>query len=744
MRFSLTNSPDSSNLDESTLSAFSPSKGNVPLDSSISFICDALKMVGIDLSPKVQMDACVCDALYTLLQLHHEHDRFRQQLQAEIDQSRHVTNLERKQVQLLKNEMTAKDKQLRALENKTTVNDETVKDQLGRSKHLATDLAKRLKSAEKKIEIKEHQIKQKEAEYEKLQQHLRRYMDDKKSRQRKADQLISGKVAGGIAHSPTKSPLASPRQLRQDDSVHGIIAVYESKQAELGRDNAQLKSQLATLQRKYIDAMNNLEGRDKAASAVAIATVATGEASSVVDADFIDSIPTLSAGQLSAEIASRVKILKSRISQLEWHAHRFEAADGPPSVREKQLAEDLEAARSVLQDQGFMLNNVLTALRQALVKENELYEAKLNEANRRFKEEVEETRRKFAQDKQTLDEENQAQVFCLKQEYEREVAYLKEQVVKLEGEVASMTDKIEHMKSSHQVKLQEGLAKARQDFDAKAEDIRAGADATIESMAAESSRIQLEYKKTHTALREEAEKLREELETALRAGLEAQEKTRSEVQAAMQVEMTEKLATLRVEIEAEVEEAVKARLGSKFDADLKARLQAQERHDADKLGELEASFSAKIDMLLEEKQEGDARAEGLGAELDIVREQLADARRDLERAERRLAEHRELDARHVDVSKALDRAVLEHQREKQGLLEMVEGLEDSLRAAKRDISERDEVVRQSRLKEREASVVVAKYEEMTEKYSGMLRMYAPGLGGGGFLERGISRKAAVA
>jgi len=746
MHFSV-NSPESggapSDLD---LEAFSPSKGNVPLDSSIRFICDALRTVGIDLSPKTPMDPGVCDALYTLLQQNQESHRYRQKLQNEIEESRQVINLERKQAQMARNEVNARDKQLRALENKTTLSDETVKDQLDRSKKLATDLNKRLMAAQKKIEIKEHQMKQKEVEYEKLQVVLRRYMEDKQSRHRKADQLISGKVSGGFAGAGAGAgaSMASPRQLRQDDSVHGIIAVYESKQAELDKDNRHLKSQLEVLQKKYVDVMNRLEGRDKAA-ATSAATVAPGVATSIVDADFIDSIPTMGAGQLSAEIASRVKVLQSRVAKLEWHAHRFEAADGPPSIREKQLVEDLEAARSVLHDQGLMLTNVLTALRKAIVKEKQLYEAKMNEADRRLKEEVDESRRKLAQDKQTLDEENQAQVFCLKQEYEREVAYHKEEIAKLEGTVAAMTDKIEHMKSSHQVKLEEGLSKARAEFDAKADDIRAGADATIESMAAESSRIQLDYKKTHTALREEAEMLRKELETAQRGEREMEGKMKSalrEAEERMLVEVEGKRAALSAEIEAEVG----ARLRSKFDADLKSELKAgllaQERRDAEKLDQLEASFSAKIDMLLEEKQDGDAHAEGMSAELDIIKEQLVDARRDLERAERRLAEHRDGDGEHrADVSKALERAESQHQREKQSLLDMIESLEDGLRAAKRDISERDDVVRQSRLKEREATLTISKYDEMTEKYADMMRTYIPGLGGGGFLERGIGRRA---
>ena len=102
MHFSV-NSPESggapSDLDLD-LEAFSPSKGSVPLDSSIRFICDALRTVGIDLSPKTPMDPGVCDALYTLLQQNQESHRYRQKLQNEVEESRQVINLERKQAQM--------------------------------------------------------------------------------------------------------------------------------------------------------------------------------------------------------------------------------------------------------------------------------------------------------------------------------------------------------------------------------------------------------------------------------------------------------------------------------------------------------------------------------------------------------------------------------------------------------------------------------------------------------------------
>ena len=68
-------------------------------------------------------------------------------------------------------------------------------------------------------------------------------------------------------------------------------------------------------------------------------------------------------------------------------------------------------------------------------------------------------------------------------------------------------------------------------------------------------------------------------------------------------------------------------------------------------------------MLLEEKQDGDARAEGMSAELDVIKEQLVDARRDLERAERRLAEHRDGDdERRAGRFKGARAAESQHQR----------------------------------------------------------------------------------
>ncbi len=758
MRFSV-NSPgaseDGGNLgqdDLDQLDAHSPAKGQVSLDSSISFICGALKRVGIDLSAKTQMDAGVCDALYTLLQMNHEKGEFISKLQVEVGESRQVVQLERKQGQIAKNELQARDKQLKAMENKTVLSDETVKHQLDTSRKLADDLAKRLKAAQKKIEIKEHQMKQKEVEYEKLQVVLRRHMEDKQSRHRQADQLIKGKVTGAFASSAgtaaaalasSSTALTSPRQARHDESIHGIVAVYESKQSELDKENKQLRTQLASLERKYIDSINKLEGREKALASTASATE-TGEATSIVDAGFIESIPTMSAGQLSAEIASRVKVLQRRIQSLEWHAYRFEATDGPPSIREKQLVEDLDAARSVLHDQGFMLTNVLTAMRKSIISEQQLYEAKMAESDRRREHDVEQAKRKFEQDRKTLDEENQAQVFCLKQEYEREVAYQKERIAKLEAEVASLEDKLHHMKSSHQVMLEEKLAAAQKEFDDKADGIRAGADATIESMAAEASRIQLDYKKTHNALREEAEALRNELA----ASQLAMRDMRAEVEARVQLDMRDTL-------EKELGSKFEAEFDAKLDARLKSELQAKERLDAAQLERLEASYSAKIDMLLREKQESDARTEVMDAELEIAKEQLSNARQEFERADRELAGLREREARleceqreqrsasSIEAAKNLEKADSERRREMARLLEMVGDLEESLRAARQEISERDEVVRRSRLKEQEASMAVSKYDEMTGKYADLLKTYAPGLGTGGFLGRAIARRAVV-
>jgi chromosome segregation ATPase len=281
--------------------------------------------------------------------------------------------------------------------------------------------------------------------------------------------------------------------------------------------------------------------------------------------------------------------------------------------------------------------------------------------------------------------------------------------------------------------LEERLAAARKEFDDKADGIRAGADATIESMAAESSRIQLDYKKTHNVLREEAEALRKELT----ASQQALRDMRVEVEATAQLE-------LRDAVEKELGAKFKSEFDAKLDARLGAELQDRER--------LEASYSAKIDMLLKEKQESDARVEGMNAELEIAKEQLSKARQDSEHAERELAglrqrgerlecEQRDQLSASIEATNLLEKVKAEHRRETSRLMETVANLEDALRAAKQDASERDEVLRRARLKEQEANLTISKYNEMTEKREDLLKTYAPGLGAGGFLGRGIARMA---
>ena len=119
-----------------------------------------------------------------------------------------------------------------------------------------------------------------------------------------------------------------------------------------------------------------------------------------------------------------------------------------------------------------MLASMLTAMRKSIISERQMYDEKVAESDKRRKEDVEQAMRKFEQDRKTLDEENQAQVFCLKQEYEREIAYKKDLIAKFEDQVASLEDKLEHSKSRHQVMLEERLAAARKEFDDKADGIR--------------------------------------------------------------------------------------------------------------------------------------------------------------------------------------------------------------------------------------------------------------------------------
>lgn len=684
------------------------------MSQSIDFIQSALQRVGI--TKKIDLQSAdassvrdVCDTLYTLLLKIEQSEEYKGKLQREVQESRHLINLERKQSQRIKDELDLKEKQLRSYESKSNMKDETIKEELSRYKSLTADLRKRVKGGESKLNHMAHALDKKEKEYNRLQERLSTYLMDKKERNQKVTDVVGkvGKVPGSISS-------LSPRQARQDDSIQGIITCYENKQIQYLKQIKDLKSSLASMEGLYAEAMNNLEKRQ----------TATVDNCTTVDTDFINAIPGMSAAQLSAEVSTRIKALQRRIHSLDWHADRLESIQGPVSVREKQLASDLDAARSVLHDQEFLLKNVLTSMRTSIIQEKENMDAKLREKTKVFEGSIEASQKKFAQDREELQKENEAQVACLKQEYEQRVSEQQSTIQGLNEDVCRLQSQIEVLQNRHKEGLDEEMRKAKEEFEAELEQIRSGAEATMANMAAESSQVQLDYKRTHSTLRAEANALRERLivEKQLREDLERKS---------------------TMEADLVVEEATKG---------LKLELTRLESKKNEEIARLEASYASKIDMLLRERQDSEATAESLQMDLLLTKDKLQEAHGELEQHSKKIKDLEDTimslkegnaEQMSLEIATTLEKVEKEHQAEKQHLVEKLEQLEENLNAAHADLTLKENIVKKVQLKEAEAKLAISRYGELTEYYKGLMSKYAPGLGAGAFLEQAIQKKASA-
>ena len=697
-----------------TLERLSPSKGTAPISQSMAFIQSALQRVGITKS--IDLESAdpssvrnVCDAIYTLLLQIEQGEEYKGKLQREVQESRHLINLERKQSQRLKDELEVKEKQLKNSENKSNMRDETVKDELGRYKALTADLRKRVKGGESKLNHMAHALDKKEKEYNRLQERMSAYLSDKKERNQKVTE-----IAGKVGRIPGTINSLSPRQVRQDDGIQGIISVYESKQRDYVRQIKELKSSLASTEALYADAMNNLEKRQTAAV----------DSSTTVDTEFINAIPDMSAAQLSSEVSMRIKALQRRIHSLDWHAQRLESAQGPLSVREKQLISDLDAARSVLHDQEYLLKNVLISMRSSIIHEKESMDARLREKVKAYEGTLESSQKMFTRDREELQRENEAQVACLKQEYEKKLSEQQAVITNLEAKVAGLQDKIEVLQNRHKEALDEEVRKIKGEFETELEQIRSGAEVTMANMAAESSQVQLDYKRTHSTLRAEA--------NALRERLVVEKQLREDV---------ERKSTMEAQVVAE--EATKS---------LKEELISLTAEKNEELARLDASYASKIDMLLQEKQDSEANAEAIQMDLLLTKDKLQESHRELEKHATRIKDLEELifdlkqsNTEHTstEIAKTLEKVEQEHLAEKQDLVEKMEQLEEDLKAAQADIIAKEDIISKVRLTEAEATLAISRYSELTESYRGLMSKYAPGLGAGALLEQAIQRKASA-
>lgn len=673
--------------------------------------------------------------------------------------------------------LEAKEREIGGLMNKARAGDDARKEDVSRARREAEELQKRLLGADRRVVQMQHEMKRKEREFERLQERLTHYLADKK-RSEKAALDMAGELTQGVGGS--SAPVA--RGARSDEGLKAVVAAYEGKQAELMRENKDLRATLTTLQAEFKEALNAAVAR-READAVA---------GPVVDEAFLSAVPHMSADELKAELATRLKALQRRLANLSWRPGT-EGATG--SVAEQRMAADLAIARSVIVDQEALISGVLGALRGAQATAETQHQAEARALVQRYQGQLAaaetELQRKLADAEHRVEQEA-ARLRAEAAEELAEVTAARDEALARAAEAEAALAQADY-ESAHAL---EQAARARDAAVAEAvAEERLKAETEMVQMAEQSSELAMALKKEQAALRAETGALRERL-VAMKAAADQAVAEKEESLASVEAQVQAAEARARMQVTDEYD----ALLSTQRQAveDLRMRLaEAADRAAADKataIAELEATHAAALAALQLEHREAIraadqaaadlsaqlaeaeaalsaaqgrlSREEVLGAErnaaLATAEAEVAALRRKLSQAEAALeAARSDADARAAHVGQErdaelaalrrkiqTDRATLlakaeaDFAEEREELVRKAAELQKALNAEQAAVAAREQQLRSQSKHAGHAEEAAMQYENMTKHYKELMGKYAPGLGAGIFLERAVGRRAA--
>ncbi|PSC67427.1 afadin alpha-actinin-binding [Micractinium conductrix] len=331
------------------------------LHSSVAFLRNTLTGLGFCrelnlLSQEPGNVVSTCNTIYGLLLQHQRDARYREQLKQDMHRMKLEVAAADKERGRLEGRLSAKEREIGALSNKARAAGEQQREDLKAARKEAEELQKKVTGFERRVVQLQHEMKRKEREFERLQERLSHLLSDKRKSE-KAVLDMAGKLTQQLAGGGGRASVAARAGAgaRSDEGLKAVVAAYEAKQTELGKENKDLKAALASLQAEYKEMLNRQVRQQQAD-----ASSSSAAAAAAADDSFLQSVPSMSEEELRAELGARVKQLQRRSSNLA-SLTAGEADCTTPG--EQRLFRDLQAQQSVIQDQERLLTAALASLR---------------------------------------------------------------------------------------------------------------------------------------------------------------------------------------------------------------------------------------------------------------------------------------------------------------------------------------------------------------------------------------------
>jgi hypothetical protein len=719
------------------------------LETSLEYLEETVAAMGLcrklRLSSNDPRDVvATANVIYGLLLQHEQDATYKDGLKTEMQRARaDVVAAERDRARY-EQRLDAKDREIGAVRNMVKAGENARKEELGKARREIEDLQKRLMSSDRRFVQMQHEIKRKEKEFERLQERLSNYLAERRQKEKAVLDMVSGQMTFDSSNAGHRANLPSSINVKSDEGMKAVIAAYEGKQADLARENRDLKSALASLQAEYKEVLN-------AATARREADLASGP---VFDESFLAAVPNMDADQLRTQLTTKLKALQRRLGNVGLRQSKEEREYG--SVVEQMLASDLAIAGSVIRDQEVLITQVMSQLKSAQMKQVLKYQEDAKLLAQRFREREAAAMEEISKRRELEIEEMNRSLEMVKMEAESSISKATEakELLRVRAENAEESlrkaESLLSMASKHSAKtVEEKITAAVADVEKQA---AAAVAKRSEAFEAKESELAEKIENLGLELRALRERLREEKDLAMKATAE-RDAVMENLQSAIQD------AELRGE----------ERVGKEFEA-LLAHKDAEIQNwkdEVDKakqsINELKAATSKMLEEMLLNYQE---KITSLNDEFEREKnEELAARDKEIDALALALEDaHKKIGIVFADVADAKEMALQReqelrntHQREltmardtfvveKASLLSKLEAHHASERAdlegrIKELEARQEELVLELKEKTAAAEQASAYYESITSHYKDLMQRFAPGLGAGSFLESGVARKA---
>ncbi|KAL3153182.1 hypothetical protein ABBQ38_011933 [Trebouxia sp. C0009 RCD-2024] len=291
--------------------------------------------------------ATTCNILHTLLVQRQRDVSQRVQFDDHFQRMRSDLNVSEQTKDRLRSQLDASQREHSSVANQWRVQESHLQAELSQTIRDRDEAQKQCADLQRRHAQAQHEIRRKDMQAEKLQEQLRNMLMERKREAKKAFDM-----AGAWSKDAASRPAGRLAKKGDEATIKMVVSSYEARQQELMQENKGLQAALSDLQSEYRTLAN------KQAAAQQLRAAAVGNL--LEEEDLHRELQSADADEVQAELSSRMAAMRSKLEAVY---------DGPlqqelTTATERRLFQELQASKSMAQEQALLVQSALSAMKQ--------------------------------------------------------------------------------------------------------------------------------------------------------------------------------------------------------------------------------------------------------------------------------------------------------------------------------------------------------------------------------------------